>query len=130
MADSNSLRLAAMLIFIGAVLLTVLVLFVHPGGGPTEEATFANNAANRDWAAIHLVLFFALNVSEGTPRRVGFFGAVAAGVVLALAGVQYAVDGVANKQAEDAWVSAPAAEKATRFASAEALRWLEWGTNN
>jgi hypothetical protein len=39
------------------------------------------------------------------------------------------VDGVALKQAVDAWASAPAAEKATRFASAEAVRWLEWGTN-
>jgi hypothetical protein len=37
------------------------------------------------------------------------------------------VDGVANKQADAAWVSAPAAEKAARFASAEAVRWVEWG---
>jgi hypothetical protein len=37
---------------------------------------------------------------------------------------------VALKQAVDAWSSAPAAEKATRFASAEAIRWLEWGTNS
>jgi len=40
------------------------------------------------------------------------------------------VDGVALKQAVDAWVSAPAAEKAARFASAEAIRWLEWGTRS
>jgi hypothetical protein len=59
---------------------------------------------------------------------VGFFGAISAGVTLALAGVLYAVDGVANKKAVDAWASAPAAEKATRFATAEALRWLETGT--
>ena len=38
-----------------------------------------------------------------------------------------AVDGVANKQADIAWVSAPAAEKAAFFASAEAVRWIEWG---
>jgi hypothetical protein len=52
---------------------------------------------------------------------------MAAGVALALSGVLYAVDGVALKQATDAWVSAPAAEQATRFASAQAIRWLEWG---
>jgi hypothetical protein len=46
---------------------------------------------------------------------------------LALYGALQAVDGVANKQADVAWVSAPAAEKAARFATAEALRWLEWG---
>ncbi len=77
-----------------------------------------------------LVLFFALNVSKGTPRWVGFLAAVSAGVTLALVGILQAVDGVALKQAVDAWASAPTAEKATRFASAEAIRWLEWGTNS
>ena len=46
---------------------------------------------------------------------------------LALYGVLKAVDGVANKQADYAWVNAPDAEKAARFASAEAIRWIEWG---
>jgi hypothetical protein len=40
------------------------------------------------------------------------------------------VDGVGNKQVDDAWVSAPGAEKAARFASAEAMRWLEWGVRS
>lgn len=48
-------------------------------------------------------------------------------VALALYGALQAVDGVANKQADAAWVSAPDAEKAARFASAEAIRWIEWG---
>jgi len=140
MANYKLLRLSATLLFIGEVLSAVLQ-FPHPGGGPTYKATFANYAASGNWAAIHLgqfvgeavflagllVLFFALNLSEGTPRWLGFFAAVSAGVALALAGVLYAVDGVALKQAVDAWVSAPAAEQAARFASAEAIRWLEWG---
>jgi hypothetical protein len=93
------------------------------------------------WSAVHLgefagmalilaglmVLYFALGLSKGTPRWVGFFGAVSAGVALALAAVAYAVDGVALKQAVDAWTSAPSAEKATRFTDAKTLRWLEWG---
>jgi apolipoprotein N-acyltransferase len=37
------------------------------------------------------------------------------------------VDGVTLKQAADAWVAAPGTEKATRFADAETVRWLEWG---
>jgi hypothetical protein len=40
------------------------------------------------------------------------------------------VDGVALKQAVNAWASAPAAEKAARFAVAEGMRWLEWGTRS
>ena len=55
----------------------------------------------------------------------GLFGAITAVVALALYGVASAVEGVILKQAADAWVSAPAAE-AARFASAEAIRWLEW----
>jgi hypothetical protein len=143
MADQKVLRLSATLLFIGLVF-SSLMQFPHPPGGATIEATFANYAASRDWAAIHLgqfvaeaillagllVLFFALNLSAGPPRWVGFFGATAAGVALALAAVLFAVDGVALKQAVDAWASAPAAEQATRFAGAETIRWLEWGTNS
>jgi hypothetical protein len=40
------------------------------------------------------------------------------------------MDGVALKQAVTAWVSAPHAEKAARFVSAEAIRWLEWGVRS
>jgi hypothetical protein len=144
MADRKLLRLSATLVVLGDVLVTVIVLFLHPGGGATEESVFTAFAASGDWAAIHLgqfvgmaailagllVLFFALNLPEGAPRWVGFFGAISAGVALALASVVFAVDGVANKRAVDAWVSAPAAERTARFASAEALRWLEMGTTS
>jgi Domain of unknown function (DUF4386) len=51
-------------------------------------------------------------------------------VALALYGVLQAVDGVALKQAVDAWVRAPDAEKAARFASAETVRWLEWAVRS
>jgi len=143
MVDRKLLRLSATLLLIGIVVEFVLN-FLHPGCVCTEQAEFTAYANSSIWTAIHLgqfvgeafliagllVLFFALGVSQGTPRWLGFFGAIAAGVSLALAGVLYAVDGVALKQATDAWASAPAAEQATRFASAEAIRWLEWGTNS
>jgi hypothetical protein len=60
---------------------------------------------------------------------VGRFAAASAVVALALYGVLQAVDGVALKHAVVAWENAPQAEKATRFASAETVRWLEWGMN-
>ena len=47
-------------------------------------------------------------------------------MALALYGVLQGVDGVALKQAVVAWLNAPEAEKAARFASAETVRWLEW----
>ena len=144
MANHKLLRLSATLLFISALVFEVASL-LHPGGGAnTDQAAFTVYANSSSWTAIHLgqfvgtavflagllVLFFALNVSEGTPRWLGLFGSISAGVALALAGVVYAVDGVALKQATDAWASAPAAEQMARFASAEAIRWLEWGVRS
>ncbi len=141
MVNHKLLRFSATLVLIGGVLVSVIVQFLHPGGGNTVEDLFTNYARSSDWAAIHLgqfvgtavllagllVLFFALGVSRGAPRWLGFFAAIAAGVAIALAAVVFAVDGVANKQAMGAWVSAPAAEQTARFASAQAIRWLEMG---
>jgi len=59
-------------------------------------------------------------------RRLGV-GELAAGGVLRFRETKVedlGVDGVALKQAVNAWASAPDAEKAARFASAEAIRWL------
>jgi len=144
MVDRNSLRLSGTLLLIGLVVYEALQ-FPHPGSRIlTDQAQFAAYAMSSSWAAIHLgefvgvaittagllVLLFALDVSQGAPRLLGFFAAVSAGLAGALAAVVYAVDGVALKQAVDAWASAPAAEQATRFAGAEAIRWLETGTRS
>jgi uncharacterized membrane protein HdeD (DUF308 family) len=144
MTNPRLLRLSATLALVGGALVTLVARYLHPNGGSTEEDTLTSFAASGNWMAIHLmqftgmaliltgliVLLFALNVAEGAPRWIGFFGAISAGVALALASVVFAIDGVANKQAAKAFVNAPAAEKAARFASAEALRWLEWGTTS
>jgi hypothetical protein len=143
MVQQRLLRLAATLGFLGFVFFEVVSAF-HPDGANDHKAAFANYAASADWTAIHLgqfvgiasllagllVLFYALNLEAGAPRWLGVFGALAAVVTVPLAAIVYAVDGVALKQAVDAWANAPAAEQGTRFASAEAIRWLEWGTKS
>src|SRR5436309_1748395 len=145
MADRNLLRLSATLLFVG-VLFSLLVGLLHPSSGNPNNHTaeFAVYANSADWTAVHLgqfvgiaviivgllFLFFALNVLHGTPGWMGRFAAVSAVVALALYGVLQAVDGVALKQAVDAWASAPVAEKAARFASAESIRWLEWAVRS
>jgi hypothetical protein len=55
---------------------------------------------------------------------------VLAGVALGLYAVLQAVDGVGNSQVDAAWANASAADKPARFASAEAMRWLEWGVRS
>src|SRR5919198_1028133 len=115
--------------------------FHADGEANNHPAVFAEYAGSGSWTAVHLgqfagmalllagllALFFALDVQAGTASWAGRFGAAAAAATLALYGVLQAVDGVALKQAVNAWASAPDAEKAARFASAEAIRWIEWG---
>ncbi|MDR6415776.1 DUF4386 family protein, partial [Pseudarthrobacter sulfonivorans] len=75
-------------------------------------------------------LFVLLPALIGRPGLLAVtarFGALSAAIALALYGALQAVDGVALKHAVDAWAAAPEAEKSARFATAEGIRWLEWG---
>jgi len=144
MIDRQSLRLSAVLLLVGQVLFIVVTLLHADGPADNHPVVFAEYAASGSWKVVHLAQFlsmailvaglfalnFALDVPSGTSRWASKFGAAAAVVTLALYAVLQGVDGIANKQAVDAWVSAPAAEKAARFASAEAIRWLEWGVRS
>jgi hypothetical protein len=139
--DRASLRLSATLLLVGQILYVVVTLFHADGPANNHPAVFAEYAASRAWTAVHVgqfacmtiflaglfALFFALDVQTGMAGWAGRFGAASAAVTLALYGGILAVDGVALKQAVNAWASAPEAEKAARFATAEAIRWLEWG---
>jgi hypothetical protein len=142
MIDRNTLRLSAVLLVVGFIFY-VMVGLLHPGGPANNHpAVFAVYASSASWTAVHLgqfvgmaviiagLLYFALDLRAGGAAWVARLGAVSAAVALGLYGVLQAVDGVALKQAVDAWVSAPEAEKAARFASAETIRWLEWGTRS
>jgi len=137
----RSLRLSATLLLVGQLLYIVITQF-HTGGDANDHPTiFAAYAGSEIWTAVHvgqfaamaillgglLALFFALDAQAGTARWARGFGAASAVAALALYGALQAVDGVANKQADAAWVSASEAEQAARFASAEAIRWVEWG---
>jgi hypothetical protein len=142
--DRTSLRLSATLLLVGQLLYIVITLFHTGGEANNHPAIFTAYAGSGSWTAVHVgqfvcmaillaglfALFFALDVQAGTARWAGRFGAASAVATLALYGVVLAVDGVALKQAVNAWASAPEAEKAARLASAEAIRWLEWGARS
>src|SRR5947199_5163570 len=144
MIDRTSLRLSATLLLVGQLLYIVVTQFHADGDANNHPAVFAEYAGSGIWTAVHLgqfagmaillagllALFFALDVQAGTARWAGRFGAASAVATLALYGVLQAVDGVALKQAVNTWAIAPDAEKAARFASAEAIRWLEWGVRS
>ncbi|MEW2490055.1 DUF4386 family protein [Streptomyces sp. NPDC048411] len=140
----KSLRLSATLLLLGQLLYIVVTQFHADGDANNHPAVFAGYAGSGIWTVVHLgqfagmaiflagllALFFALDVQAGAARWAGRFGAASAVTTLALYGVLQAVDGVALKQAVNTWAGAPDAEKAARFASAEAIRWLEWGVRS
>ena len=142
--DRSLLRVSGTLLLVGQ-LLYVIVTLLHTGGEANNHpAIFAAYASSGIWTAVHVAqfacmaimltgllgLFSALDGQLGAPRLANRFGAASTTAALALSGAVLAVDGVALKQAVNAWISAPDAEKAARFATAETMRWLEWGTRS
>jgi hypothetical protein len=138
------LRLSATLLLAGQLLYIVITQWHAGGDANNHHSVFGEYAGSGIWTPVHLgqfagmalyvagllALFFALDTPAGTAGWAARFGAAAAVATLALYGLLQAVDGVALKQAVTAWVSAPDAEKAARFASATAIRWLEWGVRS
>ena len=143
MADRSLLRLSSTLVVIGVVFFAIVTLFHADGPANNHPVVFAEYAHSAGWIPVHLLQFvfmavlllgllvlpFALNVRSGALEWVGRLAAALAVAALALYGALQAVDGIALKHAVVAWTNAPKAEKATRFASAETVRWLEWGLN-
>jgi hypothetical protein len=142
--DRTSVPMSAALLLVGQ-LLYILITQMHAGGDANDHpAIFAAYARSGIWTAVHVGQFAAtailiaglfalsstLGAQAGASRWAARFSAGSAAVALALYGVVMAVDGVALKQAVNAWASAPDAEKATRFATAESIRWIEWGARS
>lgn len=144
--DRAGLRLAAGLL-LGGQLLYILVTQFHAGGDANNHPEiFLHYAASSDWKGVHVAQFAAMavlisgllafgtatNVSAGATAvraascHVTRTASALAGTALALYAALQAVDGVGNQQVDAAWAHATA-DKPARFASAEAMRWLEWG---
>ena len=126
LTDWTSLRLSATLLLVGQ-LLYVAVTLLHTGGDANNHpAIFAAYARSGIWTAVHvgqfvclaamltglLGLFAVVDVEAGGAKLAARLGAASTVATLALYGVMLAVDGVALKQAVNAWAAAPDAEKA------------------
>ena len=136
-----SLRLPATAVLIGQTLY-IAVTQLHAGGDANDHHhIFETYAENGIWSAVHLAQFvgmaallagiaallFLMRSRTAEMKAIMAMGIVAAISAFALYGALQAVDGVALKQAVGAWAAADEAEKVARFASAESIRWLEWG---
>jgi hypothetical protein len=135
------LRLAGGLLLGGFLLFFVVTQVGHPSGEENNHPVIFTEYAESDpWVAVHfgqfagvlialggfLVLYRLLQVRAEVPvlANCALAATVASAAVWA---VLQAVDGVALKEAVDAWAGASGAEKSARFADAETVRWTEWG---
>jgi hypothetical protein len=125
-ASRRELRVSAALIAL-SVVVSVAAGIQHPGREPPNGhlAVFMEYAASADWTRVHLGQFAGmalmvagllllvghLNTGAGATRWLSRLSAMALGVSLALYAALQAIDGVALKQAVDAWNAAPEQEK-------------------
>jgi hypothetical protein len=133
------LTLSGALLLGGFVVNAIQRMLLHPTGEEDDhEAIFAEYAVSDAWIATHLAEFVLVLVALsgllvlcGILRRETPHLALMAGGAIIASGAAWAalqaVDGITLKQAVDAWAAASGAEKATRFADAETVRWTEWG---
>jgi hypothetical protein len=140
----RQVRLAASLLVGGEILFAIARPFHAGSGSPNNHAVvFKQYAASGTWLAAHIGLFASgLLTVAGLIALCGALAraevaatlafSIAAGAVLIAAGqgLVLAVDGVALKQAVDAWVHAVGPAKAIAFQDALVVRWLEWGANS
>jgi hypothetical protein len=138
-ADGGALTLSGGLLLVGFVVNAIQRMIWHPTGEEDDhEAIFTEYAASDAWVATHLAEFVLVLVAfagllvlcRALRPETPYLALLAAGAIIATGAtwaILQAVDGVTLKQAVDAWAGASGAEKATRFADAETVRWLEWG---
>jgi Domain of unknown function (DUF4386) len=142
-SERDLVRLAGGLLIGGFVVNFVATLF-HPSGHENNHPViFAKYAESDPWVAVHVGQFAGVLVILGgflvLYRVLALRGEVpllarcaltATVVTAAVWAVLQAVDGVALKQAVDAWAEVSGAEERVRFADAETVRWMEWGVQS
>ncbi len=137
---ARRLRVAGTLLTIGFVGQLIVTVALHPGGEEDNHTKIFTDYADSDpWVAVHILQFlggllviaglialYPLIRERGAGLLAGFATAAAVATAATLAVLQ-GLDGVALKQATEAWVAASPQDEAARFADAETIRWLEWG---
>ncbi|MBT2568217.1 DUF4386 family protein [Arthrobacter sp. ISL-85] len=135
-------RLASSLLLAGVAISIIAGVFHAESHDANDHvASFTAYADSGPWTGVHLgqfvgmalvcaglvSLWAAVDVPRHALAWIARFGVLSAAAAIALYAALQAVDGVALKHAVDAWAAAPEPEKAARFATAEGIRWLEWG---
>lgn len=143
--QSLTLRIGAALAVLGAAA-TAVSGVLHPAQQPPDDhpRVFAEYAQSDVWVTGHLIqtygFFFTflalaalglvLATRGGRTQVLAQFGLVLATAAMAAAAILQGLDAVARKAVTLKWSAAPETDRASAFAAAEAVRYLEIGFNS
>jgi hypothetical protein len=142
--DPLTTRLGALALVFGIIVLVVAEILHPQKEDPMDfRVVFMEYARSDIWTTDHLAqyfgfllllgglvaLYYSISARPGAGAGLAPFGLASAVTAAASFTVLQAVDGIALKQAVDAWATAPSAQKPAAFAAAEAIRWIEMGMN-
>ena len=139
--ERGLLKLAGGLLLGGFLALFAVTTAFHPSHDENDHPVIFGKYDHSDaWVAVHFGQFVAVLIALAgflvlhrvleTRGTTPILARLALGTTIATAAVWavlQAIDGVALKEAVEAWAAAPGPEKAARFGDAEAVRWAEWG---
>ena len=154
--DRPMLRMGSVAFIAGVVIYMVSTIVFHAGTkDPMDNpVVFAVYAQSDTWIAAHIgqfagfMLVFAggfvalhrllLHSESGVASALAWFGLAAAIITASTYAILQAVDGIANKIADETWYAIPPSsttgseeeEKAIAFRVAEGIRWVEIGINS
>ena len=140
MSERNNYKICAVAAIAGALTLFVGTV-LHPSNADPNDllAAFTEYAANRSWAASHLMelvgiilivvalVLLSRLMSNGGGASWAYLGFVGAGASLAVAAALQAVDGIALKAMVNSWAAASATDKEMLFLATFTVRQIEIG---
>jgi len=133
------LTLSGALLLVGFVVNAIQRSLLHPlGPADDHKAIFTECAASDVWVATHLAEFLLVLVAfagllvlcYALRQETPYLALLAAGAPSRLRGYgppSKVSMGSRSSRRSIAWVAAPGSEKASRFADAESVCWIEWG---
>lgn len=141
------LRIGSIAFIAGAIIAIISTLFHPSTEDPNDHLlVFAVYASNDSWITVHIgqlvgvimvlaggfvALHRLLTLSESSVINLLAWIGLAIAIITASAfTVLQAVDGIAQERSVNSWISVPPEEKAMAFGIAEAIRYIEYGTNS
>ncbi|MFL6479267.1 MAG: DUF4386 family protein [Nitrososphaera sp.] len=145
-SEDPIIRMGSVSFIVGLIIIIVSTLF-HPSSQPltNHPLVFAEYAASDTWIGAHIgqfagvmlvfaggfVALYRLLMRSESPlaKALALLGLATAIITACTFAIIQAIDGIALKRAVDTWAASPADEKVITFRVAEAIRWIEIGTN-